>query len=51
MLRQAWSTNKIFKEIEKCEVVCANYHSIRTGKRNNNWRNIEMSPRGKALIL
>ena len=29
---------KILKEIEKCEVVCANCHALRTVERNNQRR-------------
>lgn len=32
----AWDTIK--KEIDKCDVVCANCHRIRTYERDNSWR-------------
>jgi hypothetical protein len=33
MIRDGFSWKAIIKEIEKCEVVCANCHRIRTHKR------------------
>lgn len=33
MIRDGFSWKAILKEIEKCEVVCANCHRIRTHKR------------------
>lgn len=38
MLRNHWSWDKIQKEIDKCEIVCANCHRIRTYTRQNSWR-------------
>lgn len=32
------STTKLLKEIEKCEVVCANCHRIRTANRSGYWQ-------------
>lgn len=29
-IRRGWSLTRIRKEIDKCEVVCANCHAIRT---------------------
>ena len=33
MAKQAWSETRILEEIKKCEIVCANCHSIRTYNR------------------
>jgi uncharacterized protein YktB (UPF0637 family) len=33
MIRDGFSWKAIMKEVEKCEVVCANCHRIRTHKR------------------
>lgn len=38
MARRALKLNTIIKEIDKCEVVCANCHKKRTSKRSN-WYN------------
>lgn len=38
------STDKLIKEIEKCEVVCSNCHRIRTYSRGNSWRNAAVYP-------
>ena len=32
------SLERIKEEIDKCEVVCANCHNIRTSQRRNDWR-------------
>lgn len=37
MLRSPWPD--ILKEIQKCEIVCANCHKLRTIKRSNSYRN------------
>jgi hypothetical protein len=34
-IARRYSWEKALKEIEKCEIVCANCHSIRTWERNN----------------
>ena len=38
-----WET--ISREIEKCEVVCANCHMIRTATRGNHWNRIDQLAR------
>lgn len=38
MMRGHMHWDKILNEMKKCEVVCANCHSIRTAVRSNNWR-------------
>jgi len=38
MIIRSISQETIKKEIEKCEIVCANCHTIRTMKRGNHWR-------------
>jgi len=35
MIGKGYSIKSIMKEIEKCEVVCSNHHSIRTARRAN----------------
>lgn len=35
LVRGGWSLEKIYAEVEKCELVCANCHRIRTKKRLN----------------
>lgn len=37
MIRAGFSPQKLFEEISKCEVVCANCHRRRTAKRAGNW--------------
>lgn len=37
-LNKAWSAERLLAEIEKCELVCANCHRIRTHNRKNNER-------------
>lgn len=39
MVRKQASWESILKEMEKCDVVCCNCHSIRTHTRSNNNRN------------
>lgn len=39
MMSQQYSLDTIKKEIEKCEVRCANCHVRRTAKNGNWWRN------------
>ena len=34
----SYGFHKILEEIEKCEVVCANCHSVRTARRRENER-------------
>lgn len=36
-----WSLEKLMAEIEKCEVVCANCHKIRTSNRAGWWRSMQ----------
>ena len=38
MLRNGNSWDNILLEIQKCEVVCANCHRIRTYNRSGSWR-------------
>lgn len=38
MMRGSFSWKSVQKEIEKCEVVCANCHKRRTAKRFGSWR-------------
>lgn len=38
MLTSNYGLDAIKKEIEKCEIVCANCHKIRTARRANHWR-------------
>lgn len=38
MMRGHMNWDKILNEMQKCEVVCANCHCIRTSIRANNWR-------------
>lgn len=38
------SHDRLIKEIEKCEVVCANCHKIRTYSRSDSWRNAAVYP-------
>jgi hypothetical protein len=38
LLRQSASVEKIEREIEKCDVRCANCHRRRTAERGNFWR-------------
>lgn len=40
MVQRAMSWTKILKEIEKCDIVCANCHRIRTHVRGNWIRNV-----------
>lgn len=39
--KYGWET--VLEEIEKCEVVCANCHKIRTNERCNSWRSTKLS--------
>jgi hypothetical protein len=39
LLGRASSLDRVQREIDKCEVVCANCHRIRTVRRDNHWRN------------
>lgn len=38
LLRRSGSAEKLIKEIEKCQVRCANCHRIRTEKQRPSWR-------------
>jgi len=38
MLRQHKNLEKIKKEVEKCDIVCANCHTKRTFERSNSWK-------------
>lgn len=42
-VQKGFSWDKILKEIEKCEIVCANHHRIRTHDRGKWVRNITIS--------
>lgn len=44
--RQQWSMEKLLEELEKCELVCANCHRVRTAKRD--W--LGRSRKDKAAI-
>lgn len=38
LVSKAYSIKMIKEEIEKCEIVCANCHTLRTFKRSNSYR-------------
>lgn len=40
MVNRLWSWDAILKEIEKCEVRCANCHLIKTGERGKWWTSV-----------
>lgn len=43
MISSNYSLDKIKEEIEKCEIVCANCHKIRTSTRGNHWRVVRLT--------
>lgn len=46
MVRLAFSLTRIRSEIEKCEVVCRNCHTIRTHTRNKSYRYLALGEYG-----
>jgi Zn finger protein HypA/HybF involved in hydrogenase expression len=38
LLKLGASSKKVVEELDKCDVVCANCHSIRTSSRAYDWR-------------
>lgn len=43
MMLAGTSITSIKKEIEKCEIVCANCHTLRTMKRGGYWRHVKLA--------
>jgi hypothetical protein len=37
-IKRVYGWDKIKAEIDKCQVLCANCHAIKTAKDNNNWK-------------
>jgi len=49
MVSQNYGVETIRKEVNKCDVVCANCHKIRTSTRGNHWRYQRQNPSSSSV--
>lgn len=51
LITYACSLDRIFREIEKCEVRCANCHRRKTAEQFGWYKDCHRAPNGKGLVL